>query len=249
MKETSALIILAVDSSSRAASAALWKDGDLLGEQFLNTRLTHSQTLLPLVDQLLRSTETTPAQPDCFAVSVGPGSFTGLRIGIAAAKGLAFAAGKPCAPVSTLEGLAYNLLAHDGLICPVMDARCQQVYTALFSCREGRLTRLWEDQAISLAQLGEELARRREPTLLVGDGARLCRSFLGEGCPHVGVAPAHLLHQRASSVAMAAAALAEAGGLCTAGELAPVYLRLPQAERELLARQAAQQATNPATGR
>ena len=243
------MIILAVDSSSRAASAALWKDGDLLGEQFLNTRLTHSQTLLPLVDQLLRSTETAPDQPDCFAVSVGPGSFTGLRIGIAAAKGLAFAAGKPCAPVSTLEGLACNLLAHDGLICPVMDARCQQVYTALFSCKGGRLTRLWEDQAISLAQLGEELARRREPTLLVGDGARLCRSFLGEGCPHVGVAPAHLLHQRASSVAMAAAALAEAGGLCTAGELAPVYLRLPQAERELLARQAVQQATNPATGR
>lgn len=243
------MIILAVDSSSKAASAAVWKDGDLLGETFLNTKLTHSQTLLPLVDHLLEMTGVAPGEPDCYAVSVGPGSFTGLRIGIAAAKGMAFAAGKPAAPVSTLEGLAYNLLAHDGIICPVMDARCQQVYTALFACRNGELTRLMPDSALPLSQLADELARQDAPVLLVGDGARLCRSYLGETLPQVGVAPAHLLHQRASSVAMAAAVLARKGEFCSAAELGPVYLRLPQAERELLARRAASQTNSAAAGR
>ena len=241
------MIILAIDSSSKAASAAVWKDGDLLGETFLNTKLTHSQTLLPLVDHLLAVAGVAPGQADCYAATVGPGSFTGLRIGIAAAKGMAFATDKPCAPVSTLEALAWNLPSWDGVVCPVMDARCQQVYNALFSCREGRPVRLCPDRAIPLSQLGEDLAREERPVLLVGDGARLCRSFLGEGLPHVTVAPAHLLHQRASSVAMAAALLAREGKLVSAGQLGPAYLRLPQAERELLARQAAQ-AHSPAPG-
>ena len=157
--------------------------------------------------------------------------------------------GKPAAPVSTLEGLAYNLLAHDGIICPVMDARCQQMYTALFACRNGELARLMPDSALPLSQLADELARQDAPVLLVGDGARLCRSYLGEALPQVGVAPAHLLHQRASSVAMAAAVLARKGELCSAAELGPVYLRLPQAERELLARRAASQTNSAAAGR
>lgn len=226
------MIILALDSSSQAASAALWRDGILLGESFLNTRLTHSQTLLPLVQHLLQMAEVGPDQPDLFAVSVGPGSFTGLRIGISAVKGMAFAAGRPCAAVSTLEALAANLVAFQGLICPVMDARCQQVYTALFQSQNGVLTRLCPDSALPLDQLEADLRQRHQEVLLVGDGAALCAGRLAD-VPWARLAPPALLHQRASSVAAVAAAQDQATWL-TADDLAPAYLRLPQAEREYL---------------
>ena len=120
----SALKLLSLDTSSLAASAALWEDERLLGEFFINAKLTHSQTAMPMVEDLLKATQTSLSQVDLFAVSTGPGSFTGLRIGIAAVKGMAHALGKPCIPVSTLKGMAYNLLGFDGYVCPVMDARC-----------------------------------------------------------------------------------------------------------------------------
>lgn len=225
--------ILALDTSSKAGSCALLRDGALLGEFFVNTALTHSQTAMPMVQSLLEITGVAIDQVDRFAVSTGPGSFTGLRIGIAAVKGMALATGKPCGGVSTLEGLAWNLAAFQGIVAPAMDARRSQVYTALFRMRDGELTRLEEDSALSLPELGERLAAISEPVMLVGDGAKLCRDALPERNLLVAAEP--LLHQRAGSVAVAVARL-PADKLCSAQALAPAYLRLPQAERERLAK-------------
>lgn len=230
------MTILALDTSSRAASCALWRDGALLAEFFLNAGLTHSQTVMPMVRALLDAAGETPAAADLFAVSAGPGSFTGLRIGIAAVKGMAQALEKPCAAVSTLEALAENLAAFDGIVLPVMDARRSQMYTAAFRCGKGAVARLGEDAALDVAALGERIAAYApEPVMLVGDGARKCLELLA-GYPHLRVAPENLLHQRAGSVAAVAARLAASGAVCSAGELTPAYLRLPQAERERLAR-------------
>ena len=228
--------LLAVDSSSLAASAAIWQDDKLLGEFFINAGLTHSQTLMPMVQQLLGTTSTALGDIDCFAVSVGPGSFTGLRIGIATVKGMAFGAEKPCVPVSTLEGLAHNLQGFGGIICPVMDARCKQVYTALFEAKPDGIHRLTEDAALPLAELAALLKNQNKPITLVGDGAVMCYNNLEEK-QGIAVAPAPLLHQRAASVGVAALKHALQGAFSSAEALQPAYLRLPQAERELLARQ------------
>ncbi len=229
--------LLAVDSSSLAASAALWQEDKLLGEFFINAGLTHSQTLMPMVQQLLHTTGTALGDIDCFAVSVGPGSFTGLRIGIAAVKGMAFGLDKPCVPVSTLEGLAYNLQGFEGVVCPVMDARCQQAYTALFEAGPQGIRRLTGDSALPLEQLAALLQEQKKPLRLVGDGALMCYNSLDKN-EGIATAPAALLHQRAASVGAAALRLARQGAFCPAEALEPAYLRLPQAQRELLARQA-----------
>lgn len=230
--------ILAMDTSSKAASAAVWADGRLLGEYYTNTGLTHSQTLLPMVQHLLQGCGFTADEMDAIAVTAGPGSFTGLRIGLSAAKGIAFASGAACLPVSTLEVLASGLLATDGILCPAMDARCQQVYTAIFRCRRGELTRLMEDSAIPLSELQERLAAYDEPITLVGDGALLCQRTFGDALPDLRVAPDHLLHQHAAPMAVLAAQKLARGEGVSAAALEPVYLRLPQAERELKQRQA-----------
>lgn len=229
------MTVLALDTSSRAASCALLRDGALTGEFFIHTALTHSQTAMPMVEALLKRTGASLGEVDVLAVSAGPGSFTGLRIGIAAVKGLAMGLGKPCAAVSTLEGLAHNLTAFDGVIVPAMDARRSQVYTARFSCRDGIVSRLSEDAALSVDELRESIRGTGAPVMLVGDGAALCQRAMGD-LPRVHLAPEALRHQRASSVASVAARLAGEGKLCGAGALAPRYLRLPQAERERLAR-------------
>ena len=229
--------ILALDTSSLAASAALWEDGQLLGENYTNVHLTHSRTIMPMVEQLFANTGCRLEEVDLFGVSTGPGSFTGLRIGLAAVKGMAFSIQKPCAGVSTLEALAQNLSLADGLVCPVMDARCKQVYTALFACTPGQgLTRLVEDSAMSLEDLEKILQTQNRPVFLVGDGAQLCYNEFNGRVNHLLVAPAPLLHQRAASVAQVAGRLARENKLLTPGELVPSYLRLPQAQRELLAR-------------
>ena len=228
-------ILLSLDTSSLAASAALWEDERLLGEFFINAKLTHSQTAMPMVEDLLKATQTSLSQVDLFAVSTGPGSFTGLRIGIAAVKGMAHALGKPCIPVSTLKGMAYNLLGFDGYVCPVMDARCQQVYTALFEMVGGRPVQVEEDSAIPLTQLENRLSRLSKRVFLVGDGAKLCYNECIGSCPNIVLAPPSLLFQKASSVAQAA--LEDLEAAVPAAELAPAYLRLPQAERELLRKQ------------
>ncbi len=226
--------ILAFESSAKAASVALIRDGVLLGECFQHSGKTHSATLMPMARQLLRDCEATPEELDCVAVAMGPGSFTGVRIGVAAAKGLAWAAEKAVCGVSTLLGMATQMAMQEGVICPVMDARRQQVYNALFSSDGKNLTRLTPDRAISLEELKKELETYEKPIFLVGDGAKLCYNTLKESLPRLVFPPRHLEMQRASGVAMAAEEMALRGELTTAQELTPNYLRLSQAERERL---------------
>ena len=219
-----------------AASAALLEDQRVVGEFFLSTAQTHSQTLLPMAEQLLSDSKTSFSQLELLAVSTGPGSFTGLRIGLAAVKGMAFGGDKPCVGVSTLEALAYNLRGFEGVAVAVMDARCQQVYTARFALSEGRVERLSPDEAISLEELGKVLEKGEKPLFLVGDGAEMCYNHFLEKLPRLRLAPPHLRLQRASSVGACALEHYAAGEGVSCGELVPVYLRLPQAERELLKR-------------
>lgn len=228
--------VLALDTSSKAASCAFWDHDTLVGEFFVNTALTHSQTILPMVDSLLKNAKRELKEVDIFAVSCGPGSFTGLRIGISAIKGMALSLDKPCAPISTLWGLALNLVGIPGLIVPVMDARRDQVYTALFHSDGRTVRRITEDQALSIGQLRTLLRGQPDDRgiLLVGDGAKLCFEHLGDDIPHLRTAPEVLLYQRAGSFCTAALEMAKNNRMVSAEELAPSYLRLPQAERERL---------------
>ena len=223
--------ILALETAAKAVSAAVTEEGKVLASAYQDTGLTHSRTLMPLVELLLRNTDMTAADLDVIAVSAGPGSFTGVRIGVSAAKGLAWAAETPCAAVSTLAALARNVAFLDGLIVCAMDARRQQVYNALFEAKNGRLTRLTEDRAIALAELAEELRSDPRPKTVLGDGGRMTCDFLTAAGVPCRLAPAHLVKENAVSVALEAEDIARAGGLVTAQELAPVYLRPPQAER------------------
>jgi tRNA threonylcarbamoyladenosine biosynthesis protein TsaB len=222
------MLTLAFESSAKAASVALLRDGSLVSQYSQCSGLTHSRTLLPMAEDLLKNAELKLSDIDLFAVAHGPGSFTGIRIGVSTVKGLSWACNKPCVGVSTLESMAWHGLAAGGLICPVMDARRQQVYNALFEIREGRPIRLTEDRPLSLAELCEELRRQDGVPFLVGDGAALTARFLEkEGLPFR-MAPENLLWQSAWGVAMAARGK-------TPGDsqsLLPVYLRLSQAERE-----------------
>ena len=226
--------ILAFESSAKAASVALMQDGVLLAESFQNNGKTHSATLMPMAQQVLSDCGLTAAELDAVAVAKGPGSFTGVRIGVAAAKGLAWGAEKPVCGVSTLEAMATQLSMQAGIICPVMDARRSQVYNALFQSDGKTLTRLTPDRAISLEDLKKDLEKAEKTIFLVGDGTKLCYNTLSEALPHLTLPPAHLEMQRASGVAMAAERLAQQGGLQAPGELVPNYLRLSQAERERL---------------
>ena len=230
--------ILALESSATACSVALCRDGALLAQSFQCSGLTHSRTLLPMVNDLLKNCGQALEGVDVIAVAAGPGSFTGLRIGVATAKGLAWAGDKPCAPCSTLESMAWPLShLEDSLLVCAMDARRKQVYNALFLARGDSLERLTPDRAISLAELGEELKKYQKMKIVVGDGALLCYNTLREEVPDMTLAPVHLRMQSAWGVARAAEELSTAGGLVTAGELAPVYHRLSQAERERLERE------------
>lgn len=229
--------ILALETAAKAVSAAITEDGKVLAAGFQDTGLTHSRTLMPIVECLFRNTGLTAGDMDAFAVSAGPGSFTGVRIGVSAAKGLAFAADKPAVAVSTLAALARNAAFVDGLIVCAMDARRQQVYNALFEAKDGGLTRLTPDRAIALSDLAEELRDDPRPKTVLGDGGRMCFDFLTEAGVSCRLAPAHLVKENAVSVALEAEKLAKEGGLVSAQELAPVYLRPPQAERLRLEKQ------------
>lgn len=225
--------ILAVDTSATAASAAIADEDKLIGEFSINTSLTHSQTLLPMIDQLLKNTNTSINDITALAVNAGPGSFTGVRIGVAAVKGLAFPQNLPCVSVSTLKSMAYNMLGSDCIVCAVMDARCSQVYNALFRVNRDGVTRLTDDRALSLSDLQLELQKFDENIVLVGDGAKLCYDFLSSQSVNVTLAPFARRIQTASSVACAAIDEIKLGNTITAEKLMPVYLRLPQAQREL----------------
>ena len=222
----------ALETSAKSVSTAVVENGAPLAYAYQCTGLTHSRTLMPMVDAMLKNAELTLGDMDAVAVAAGPGSFTGLRIGIAAVKGLAWAADKPCFGVSTLEAMAQNLAHMDGLLVCAMDARRNQVYNALFEAKSGVLTRLTPDRAIAVAELAEELRGETRRLLVLGDGGRLCRDGLAQLGVESELAPAQLLYQNAVGVGLAA----EHGTPVSAQELAPVYLRISQAERERNAR-------------
>ena len=226
------MLILAFETSAKAASAALLEDGRLLGESYQNTGLTHSQTLLVIAENLLAQCGKTVAEVTAVAVAAGPGSFTGVRIGVAAAKGFAWGRELPCYGVSTLEAMALSLGAWQGYVCPCMDARRSQVYNALFSVNQGTLERLREDRAIALSELAEELNALDGPIFLVGDGSTLAYRTLSGEIPNLVLPPEHRMHQRADGVALLAAQKIAAGEPGDANALTPNYLRLSQAERE-----------------
>ncbi len=230
--------ILAIDTTASPVSAALTDDGFLCGEYFLNIKTTHSQTLMPLIDALLKGTNTKLEEIDLFAVNSGPGSFTGVRIGVSTVKGMTLPLSKPCAAVSTLEAMAVQLPYSEGIVCSVMDARCSQVYNAMFRLGGEYPERITPDRAVSIEVLGEELKDYSDRTVyLVGDGAEICYRALSEQHENLRLVPMNLRYQHAYGTAAAARRLAEKGSVCSSDELAPGYLRLPQAERELLARQ------------
>ena len=230
------MLILAFETSAKAASVALHDGKKLLGESYQNTGLTHSQTLMVMAQDLLTQCGLTAQDVSAVAVAEGPGSFTGVRIGVAAAKGFAWGAELPCYGVSTLEAMAKNLGVYRGYVCPVMDARRSQVYNALFYVNYGKCTRIREDRAISLKDLGEDVKNLSEPIFLVGDGSVLCYNSLLEEVPGLVLAPEHLQHQRAAGVALVAAERIGAGEIGSGAALTPNYLRLSQAEREKLER-------------
>ena len=225
-------MILAFETSAKAASVALLDNGLLLGESYQNTGLTHSQTLMQMAEDLLDSCGKTVADITAVAVAAGPGSFTGVRIGVAAAKGLAWGKELPCYGVSTLEAMAEGLGIYDGYVVAAMDARRSQVYTATFRFDAGVLTRVCEDRAISLAELGEDIKNLEKPVFLVGDGSIVCYNALKDTVPSLVMPPEHRMHQRAAGVALAAAKRIEAGLPGDGAALTPNYLRLSQAERE-----------------
>lgn len=226
------MLILAFETSAKAASVAVMEGSSLLAEGYQNTGLTHSQTLMVMAEDALKSSGRTPADVEAVAVAEGPGSFTGVRIGVAAAKGFAWGKDIPCYGVSTLEAMARHLAPWQGYVCPVMDARRSQVYNALFYVNQGTLSRVTPDRAIALDELREEVKNLSEPIFLVGDGSVLCYNTLSKDVPGLILPPEHRRHQRAVGVGLAAAAMIEAGRSGDGAALTPNYLRLSQAERE-----------------
>ena len=232
------MMILALESSATACSVALTRDGNVLAQAFQHSGLTHSRTLLPMVDNVLNSCGESMEHVDVVAVAAGPGSFTGLRIGVATAKGLAWPEDKDCAACSTLESMAWPL-AHleDKIIVCAMDARRSQVYNALFLATGDGLERLSEDRAISLADLAEEVKKYENEKIVVGDGAKLCYNTLSEMGLSLTLAPEHLRMQSGWGVARAAEELAKQEKLIKGEALNAVYHRLSQAERERMEKQ------------
>lgn len=223
--------ILSVDSSAKTASVAVTDGKTLISECFVNAGLTHSRTLMPMVDNALRQADMTVNEIDAFCVNAGPGSFTGIRIGVAAVKGLALAENKLCVGVSTLECIAYNFLDENCIVCAAMDARCKQVYTALFEITDGAVNRLCDDKAVSIDELADEISAMNKTVILAGDGAEICYDSMKDKLNNIILAAENRRYQRAYGAALAADSnekLFEDSAL-----LSPVYLRLPQAEREL----------------
>lgn len=230
-------MLLAFETSAKAAGVALMDGNILLGETYQNTGLTHSQTLLSMAENLIANCGKTPEDITAVAVAAGPGSFTGVRIGVAAAKGFAWGKEIPCYGVSTLEAMARGLGIYNGLVLCAMDARRDQTYTALFRFTAGEMSRLMEDSAISFAELENLIKNYEEPIFLVGDGSILCYNTLKATVPRLILPPEHKMHQRGVGVALAAMAQMARGEQGDGESLAPNYLRLSQAERERLTRE------------
>ena len=228
--------ILSVECSATPCSVAIVEDGKILSSGFVNVKMTHSQTLMPMIESVLKSSLTDIKEIGGFALSAGPGSFTGIRIGISAVKGLAAANKLPCAAVSTLRAMAENYSDTDCVVCAVMDARCNQVYNALFDISNGIVTRLCEDRAILCDDLKADLENRFQngdkKIIVVGDGADVFYPFVGD-IDKATLACEQRKYQNAVGVAVAAADDFKNGKTIGPDELLPIYLRLPQAEREL----------------
>lgn len=231
------MLILALEAASKSASCCLSRDGAILAQSYQLSGLTHSTTLLPMVEDMLKNSGTDLSQVDAIAVSNGPGSFTGVRIGVSTAKGLAWAQDLPCVGVSTLEAMAAPLVHLEGAeLCCCMDARRSQVYSARFRVEGGQLCRVTEDGAIALSDLAEEIKDIKEPVFLVGDGSILCYNTLSSQVPSLVPPKEHRMHQRAVGVALLAEKIAAAGEKGDGNALTPNYLRLSQAERERMER-------------
>ena len=234
--------LLALESSGLVASAAVLTEDTVVAEYTMNYKKTHSQTLLPMVDEIIRMTDMDLDGIDAIAVAAGPGSFTGLRIGSATAKGLGLALNKPLIPVPTLEGLAYNLYGTDSLVCPMMDARRKQVYTGIYSWEGEAFQSLLDQTALPVEEVLDDCIRLAEETgkivIFLGDGVpvyqdRICEKMEAAGLAYR-LAPPHMNRQRAGAVGVRGLDLYRQGKTQSATEHAPVYLRISQAERELL---------------
>lgn len=222
--------ILSVDSSSVSASVAITENGVTLAESFINNGLTHSQTLMPMVEKTLKDANASVKDIELFAITNGPGSFTGVRIGIASVKGMADALNKKCFAVSTLEAIAEPLKDEDCIACAVMDARCNQVYTAIFE----NGNRLCEDKAVLIDELGDELKNYNKKVVFIGDGSVLCYEKLKDIVTTCEIADENIRYIHASSIGRIAEEKAKNGEMpIDSTNLVPYYLRLPQAEREL----------------
>ena len=231
--------ILAIDSSGLVATVAVTEDEQMLAEYTINYKKTHSQTLVPMLDEIRSMIELDLSTIDAIAVAKGPGSFTGLRIGSATAKGLGLALDKPVIPVSTLDALAMNVWDSDKLVCPIMDARREQVYTGLYRFEEENLVTVKEPCAIAVEELCGILNETGETVLFLGDGVPVYRDMIDELLNIRPVyAPAHMSRQRAGALAVLAARYYKEGRIETAAEHRPEYLRMSQAERERTIREA-----------
>ena len=225
------MLVLGIDSSAVTASCALCEIGEnerVIAGAKINNKITHSQTLVPIIEDMLKNADMKLADVDLFAAANGPGSFTGLRIGVSAIKGMAFALGKRTVGVSTLDALAHNLVQTDCIACAVMDARCNQFYNAIFRIKDGKKERLCADRALFTEELSDELQKFSERIVFVGDGAELAMKKIR--LPNAELAVPSLRFQNAESVCFAAASYEPIDAI----SLMPSYLRLPQAERERL---------------
>ncbi len=228
--------VLALETSAKSVSVAVVENGVPLASAYQNIGLTHSRTLMPLLDGMLKSSGLTLDDMDAIAVAAGPGSFTGLRIGVSAAKGLAWAQDLPCCSISTLESMAQNVRHMNGSIICAMDARRNQIYNAVFHAENGTLHRQCPDRAISLAELAEMLKNDENEKIIVGDGAKLCYTYLSEAGIACRMAPPQLVMQNAVGVGIVGEEMAIRGETLSCKDLVPNYLRLSQAERERLAK-------------
>lgn len=225
------MITLAIDSSSKAATAALFKDGVLLGEITLNNKKEHSVILMTIIEDLIKFNKLTIQDIDGYIVSKGPGSFTGLRIGMATIKGLSFGSNKPYVSVSSLDALAYSVANFDGIICPIMDALRNSVYTALYKFENNNLEKIADYSALDLDELISLIKEKNEKVIFIGDGLDKYKDYLKENCPNCYFPPAHLNIVRASSLCELGSRLLEAGEYDDTNS-GPIYLKKSQAERE-----------------
>ena len=231
--------ILGLESSATSASVAVISDGKVISEDYSNTGLTHSQTLMPMLENVLKKANLVINDIDYLAISNGPGSFTGVRIGVSAVKGICDPLNKKCVGVSTLEAIAKPLENTGVIAVSVMDARCNQVYTATFDCLRGEMKRLTEDEAITIDELTERLEHQEKQVVLIGDGANVCYSKMKDVLVGISIASPTIRYQKASSVALIAEEiiLKDESNVISSDELVPKYLRLSQAERELKKKQ------------